>query len=324
MTPEEVNVWTAAIQALVKPATILTEGCTKGCSALFNLVVGRKKSDDEVYDMLNKAYAQKQIEKLEGGTHIFENGEISPLRQDQPSLFPPIIDIGRQQEASNLSGNIRVAAEFLSLTPDEDISDDDVNPDWFARWRETAKLTSEKDMQQLWGTILAEEIKSPGGISYRTLEVLKNITSDEAQLFQKVTPLIIVDQYIVFTKHAGSTTALELVDLLKLNESGLISSSDDLSYSIDQQANGRFSIPMLNVGLVVECTKTLSIPVVPLSTAGKEMLSIITADKTNLEHYNHLKKHILHDNQDGVIQKIILTEMVENGADLNSVIFEDQ
>lgn len=53
---------------------------------------------------------------------------------------------------------------------------------------------SDKDMQTIWGHILAGEIKQPDTYSFRTLEKLKNMTQKEAKNFQMVSSLALALQ----------------------------------------------------------------------------------------------------------------------------------
>lgn len=55
--------------------------------------------------------------------------------------------------------------------------------DWFLRFFEAAGSISNKDMQMLYAQILKGEIENPGRTSFRTLELLRNMTADEADLF---------------------------------------------------------------------------------------------------------------------------------------------
>jgi len=54
--------------------------------------------------------------------------------------------------------------------------------DWFVRFFEDAGNISDEKMQEIWAKVLAGEIKQPGSFSLRTLEVLRNLSSDEAEI----------------------------------------------------------------------------------------------------------------------------------------------
>lgn len=68
----------------------------------------------------------------------------------------------------------------------KEVSKEPVHPDWIARFFENAKDISDKTMQSIWSSILAGEVETPGKTSLRTLDVLKNLTQQDAQEFERV------------------------------------------------------------------------------------------------------------------------------------------
>lgn len=82
----------------------------------------------------------------------------------------------------NIDGVVAGAAAALAQEPT--ITTEPLDQDWINRFFESAKLVSTEEMQVLWGNILAGEVKQPGSYSLRTLEVLRNLTQREAQLFK--------------------------------------------------------------------------------------------------------------------------------------------
>ena len=65
-----------------------------------------------------------------------------------------------------------------------------MDKDWFTRYFNIVQDISNEDIQDLWAKLLAGEIKQPGSFSYRTLETLKNMTTDEAELFTKIRDIL--------------------------------------------------------------------------------------------------------------------------------------
>ena len=58
--------------------------------------------------------------------------------------------------------------------------------DWFIRYYEASGNISDKEMQVLWAKILAGEIENPSSYSLRTLDVLRNMSKEEAECFVKI------------------------------------------------------------------------------------------------------------------------------------------
>jgi hypothetical protein len=77
-----------------------------------------------------------------------------------------------------------IALGAANSIPDE-VSQEPVAEDWTARFFSNAQDISNPELQQLWSRILAREIETPRSTSLRTLETLKNLSSQEAALFQE-------------------------------------------------------------------------------------------------------------------------------------------
>jgi hypothetical protein len=58
--------------------------------------------------------------------------------------------------------------------------------DWVARFFGVVQDVSAEEMQALWGKILAGEIRHPGRLSLRTLDILRNLTTAEAKVFTSI------------------------------------------------------------------------------------------------------------------------------------------
>lgn len=147
---------------------------------------------------------------------------------------------GQDEETFNLNANLAIAANILKDTPDDQVSDEPVNPDWFARWRREACLIGEPEMRVLWGRILAEEVKQPHTISLKTLDILKNITSDDARLFCKIVrfriaTLIPIEPSPLGDYDLANILTLEDLNLMRFDLSlttGVARTSEDDGYLI--------------------------------------------------------------------------------------------
>ena len=61
-----------------------------------------------------------------------------------------------------------------------------LDKDWFFKWMSAAEEVSRKDMQEVLGKILAGEVKRSNTFSIRTLDIVKNLTKTDVELFQKL------------------------------------------------------------------------------------------------------------------------------------------
>ena len=58
--------------------------------------------------------------------------------------------------------------------------------EWVHFYQDGAKFASDHDLQQLWGSVLAQEIRQTGSVSKRTMAVLKTIDKPTAIAFQRM------------------------------------------------------------------------------------------------------------------------------------------
>ena len=101
------------------------------------------------------------------------------MAQDQITQRLEFQERKRQQ---NIVSVVRQAADEIS---DEEVPDHEPDHDWTARFFEYVQDVSEENIRGLWAKILAREIKSPGGVSVRTLSILRNMSRREAELFME-------------------------------------------------------------------------------------------------------------------------------------------
>ena len=136
---------------------------------------------------LQEAQTEQDRQKILSGKWQFTGEKLVPcLDIADSSPVNAFLAIGQEQEVRNLAGNMRMALEAAQNVSDEEVAEGCIDPDWFARWRREAMVIGHEEMQRLWGRILVDEAKNPESVSYRTLDVLKNLTKHEAELFIKI------------------------------------------------------------------------------------------------------------------------------------------
>ena len=100
--------------------------------------------------------------------------------------------------------------------------------DWINVYFESAKNTSDTCMQQVWAKVLAKELECPDSFSYKTLDVLKNMSVKEYSVFERMNELVI-DEYVLDEKICRNY-GLEYLDMVMLSENGLL----NLNYSVSK------------------------------------------------------------------------------------------
>ena len=151
------------------------------------------------------------------GTEI-DRAPVSPL----PERSGARLALQEAKRQTNIEQVVGYA--FNEKPSDEAVSDAPVDPDWVARFFDNVKDVSDADMQKLWARLLAGEISHPGQCHLRTLDVLRNLSSGEAKLFERYCAyLTIQGELIVPAGDAFKTTELTKRDeLSQLVECGLM------------------------------------------------------------------------------------------------------
>lgn len=74
--------------------------------------------------------------------------------------------------------------EYAKRNNNNSVDDTPFDFDWFLRFFESAGNISNEDMQLLWAKILCDEYQNRGSFSFRTLEMLRNLSKNEGLLFK--------------------------------------------------------------------------------------------------------------------------------------------
>lgn len=87
-----------------------------------------------------------------------------------------------EREQWNIGKTLSFAA--AALTADEPGTAP--SDEWVHFYQDGAKFAPDEDLQSLWGSVLAQEIRQTGSVSKRTMGVLKTIDKETALAFQKM------------------------------------------------------------------------------------------------------------------------------------------
>lgn len=160
------------------------------------------------------------------------------------------------------------------FTEGEKVSDEPVNADWTNRFIGIVEGISDDSLQDMWGRILAGEVKQPNSYSLRTLDLLRNITKEEAELFVKASKYYI-ERDCIYT----GDFALSLNETLLLGETGLIN-SEGLTMNWNVEPNSKLNVIVdKQTLLILQNDSNKRFKIIPslrrLSKAGIEILSLI-------------------------------------------------
>lgn len=129
------------------------------------------------------------------------------------------------REISNIVSAYSFAINELKKLPG--VEGENLDPDWATAFYDSAKDSSDEEIQVLWGKILAGEITHHGKFYKRTLSILKNMESEEAKHFVELVPLLIAKE-IVPEFIFQNNEFFQYNDLQTLMDCGIVNSSDGL------------------------------------------------------------------------------------------------
>lgn len=179
-------------QPITKLIEVTSAGLGKSTEAFFR--VRNAKAFAKELDIVSAAF-EKHGKKL--GQIKFSRDDIDLISQETGLDFEQAesyLQLIQRAEGADFTRSIKKQANTESvlshaaeeLKNDEKVPDREVNEDWLSLYFSIVENVSSDYMHRLWGQVLAGEIRSPDGFSLRTLEVLKTMTVDEAELFSRV------------------------------------------------------------------------------------------------------------------------------------------
>ncbi|EKU96945.1 Protein of unknown function (DUF2806) [Leptolyngbya sp. PCC 7375] len=178
-----------------KPLTRLIEVISKGIGAVFASYLIRDTADARSYEIRTISAALREVGENHNLSVIYKKGEIEIWQKPNDQTL--ILDAKGIDERSNLRLNYQerkrqanienvTSIAAAELIDDESITTEQPDEDWISRFFNSAQDISSEQMQNLWGLILAGEIRQPGTYSLRTLDLLRNLKTREAEVIAKV------------------------------------------------------------------------------------------------------------------------------------------
>jgi hypothetical protein len=271
-----------------KPLVKLIDVIRKATGVLYRPRAIRKEADA-------KAYEIRVIEKAKADASIYSK----EIEQDFLDRIEERIIHRELRKQKNIDNVTKIAIE--QLKDESNISDTPVDEDRAVRFFNIAEDVSDEQMQQLWGKILAGEVKNPNSFSIRTIEFLKNMTKAEAELFTKAANYVIFAKEGTFIFKGGNYKDLRdygfiFEERLKLIDLGLIQASENtfLIYESPEDKNllfisGKYKIKATMKTDVSKC----SFPVLGLTKVANELIKLLTIEPVDIytkDFCSHLQK----------------------------------
>ncbi len=246
-------------------------------------------------EILALAQAEKEAEEIRAGRkQLHPDGVLLPLLTAQtdatvtdgkrePTLFLEHAVQCATQAALASAARSEINATRAVIFAEEQLAADDQEPpardvdeDWLFTWRENAGKVSTEDLQRLWGSVLAGELKDPGTYSIRTLELLKTLSKSDAARIEKLASYVIGNGIV-----SDDVQEVQFDSLIALQELGILSGVEGggyiSTYRSVSKTEFRQALLSHNKVLLVEHadpTRELKLQGLLLTGVGKQLLGL--------------------------------------------------
>lgn len=257
---------------------------------------GAAQADVRANELIVLAKAKVEADRIASEASIYPR---TPRLASDQSAIGPVLDfdpvqisniVERKDASQSLRREVNVAeavlvAEEVLARSDEEPKEPKVDDDWLQRWEHYAGQVSADELQELWGRVLAGEIKEPGTKSLRLLEFLKVVSKEDAQLIELLGPFVFNNLIAKDQSEYLSEKGLDFGNLLRLQELGIVSSVDSIGIQVEYASTD--STKFLRVfrfgekAIFIEhedVKKRLAVPAYGITSLGKQALSLGSFD----------------------------------------------
>ena len=256
---------------------------------------GRARIDVRREAMLVIAQAEHDVEDIRTGRRcLVPSGRLEAL--PEPAIPQGVGEgsavghsaaiVSRNMIAEGIREEINVTKAILGAVAEleadsQEPPEQKIVDDWLFRWRESASTVSTEELQNLWGRVLAGEIKSPGSFSLRTLEFLKNLSREEALEIASLSRFVVVDSIFRGDQQILDSAGITFGFLLRMQELGILSGVEAIGVSLtlkssetEQFRRGLLSHDRTLVVTHEDVNKEIRLNVYPLTSLGQQVLTL--------------------------------------------------
>jgi len=278
---------------------------------------GLASVDVKVKERLALAQAEVDVQAILDGKKSYSVDQWRLISHATSSQYqPPALDTTGQDSlpiassaadvliAERIKREINVAqaalvAEVLLEADGEALPELEPSEDWVNRWRDSAERVTDGQMQELWGRILAGEIRKPGAYSLRALETVKNLSREDADLISKLADFQVMDFVVKLNGWSFlDEHGLSFSELLELQELGILSGVE--SFGIEKTfaqipAGERTSIVFSHHVMMVtppDGADKFSFPILSVTRLGRQILSL-AEQRHDLNYIGEIKKSLI-------------------------------
>ena len=302
--------------------TKLIEVVSQGIGAISKPYLIKKTADAKAYEIKKIAEAVKDHQETLS-TIDYKDTQVSLTSLNKTELIDdnyPIAERTQKRlefQESRRQQNIESITEkaYRNLENETEVSDNDVDNDWTTRFFNYAQDISNDEMQELWSRILSGEVKRPNSFSLRTLEVIKNLSKREAEIFSAVANYAISSNGESFLFNEDGILdkfGITFNNISLLQEIGLIQSIQFVSQTIYKNSKPtKLGYEFGNLIVIMirkENAPEQVFSILPFSKVGEELLKLVVK-KPDFKYIQHFAKKLKHELVDIKYAQILKREI---------------
>ena len=269
----------ADLTPAVKAGSDIATDAHKGVSKLFRALFGPWIEERVRKADLLAAQTVKDCADIKAGVVTYAENKLLRF-EPQPTVassFDMLHTLNHASDAKRLHAAMQEAARQISEVPEEQVSDEPLSQDFFNHWRREAEMIDDEALRQWWARILVEETKTPKSILPRTLDVMKNLSKEEAEVF-KMLVRGEVDGSIPIDGE-GRPQFGDYAMFLRMTDAGLLLGSEtSRKWNGYEQRSGRKAVvinPLSSDYVICVFGESYSFDCYSLTTAGRQLANIV-------------------------------------------------
>ena len=184
----------------------------------------------------------------------------------------------------NVAGAVGYAVRELEADSATEPAAEPVDYDWMLRWRDAAGAVTADQLQHLWGTVLADEVRAPGSFSLRALEVLRNMSQADAEKVEALSRLALDDRLVYRDAELQQTVGPPLDFFIEVQELGLLSGAEAGFVATLRSTSDEQFLVVLRCrerALIItapEVSRQLSLPNFAITSVGQQILRLVKSE----------------------------------------------
>ncbi len=276
---------------------------------------GRAALELQRAQMLALAQAEKEVEKIRSGELVWSpdaqrlesprSVDVSPqavIATTSESTAGPFTSVALRMLRREVNvAKAMVRAGDILLNEGAAVPDEEPDPDWLDRWRENAAAVSAEKMQELWAQVLAREVRSPGSLSLRALDLLRNLDSGDAQLIERLAGVALHKSFVYCPpmQNGGFSSGISYRDALDLQELGFLGGveAQGLTVTWDSAATTEFLLGVTcgGHGLAIKgpsAEAKITLPGYKVTGVGRQILQLVEAAEVDVPYLEAVATHV--------------------------------